>query len=36
VLKRLQDDGLLRIDRREVELVGRKPLEALAAPVLRD
>lgn len=36
VLKRLQDDGLLRIDRREVELVDRKPLETLAAPVLRD
>ncbi|MEO6065154.1 MAG: cyclic nucleotide-binding domain-containing protein [Lysobacterales bacterium] len=36
VLKRLQDDGMLRIDRREVELLDREPLEALAAPVLRD
>ncbi len=36
VLKRFQDDGLLRIDRREVELIGREPLEALAAPVLRN
>ena len=36
VLKRLQDDGLLRVDRREVELLDRKALEALAAPVLRD
>ncbi|MEO5836306.1 MAG: helix-turn-helix domain-containing protein [Thermomonas sp.] len=36
VLKRLQDEGLLRIDRREVELLDRNPLEALAASVLRD
>lgn len=36
VLKRLQDDGLLHIDRREVELLARAPLEALAAPVLRE
>jgi len=35
VLKRFQDDGLLRVDRRELELVGRAQLEALAAPVLR-
>ena len=35
VLKRFQDDGLLKVDRREVELVERNKLEALAAPVLR-
>jgi CRP/FNR family transcriptional regulator len=35
VLKRFQDDGLLKVDRRELELVGRTQLEALAAPVLR-
>jgi len=35
VLKRFQDDGLLKVDRRELELVGRAQLEALAAPVLR-
>ena len=36
VLRRFQADGLLRVDRREVELVDRVQLEALAAPVLRD
>jgi len=36
VLKRFQQDGLLAVDRREVELVGREALEALAAPILRD
>src|SRR3546814_13886280 len=35
VLKRFQEDGLLQVDRRELELVGRDRLEALAAPVLR-
>ena len=35
VLKRFQDDGLLQVDRRELELVDRERLEALAAPVLR-
>ncbi len=35
VLRRFQADGLLRVDRREVELVDRVQLEALAAPVLR-
>ena len=35
VLKRFQDDGLLKVERRELELVGREQLEALAAPVLR-
>lgn len=35
VLKRFQDDGLLKVDRRELELVGRGQLEALAEPILR-
>ncbi|MDR6840039.1 helix-turn-helix domain-containing protein [Pseudoxanthomonas sacheonensis] len=35
VLKRFQDDGLLQVDRRELELLDRKQLEALAASVLR-
>lgn len=35
VLRRFQDDSLLSIDRREVELIDRCRLEALAAPVLR-
>ena len=35
VLRRFQTDGLLRVDRREVELAGRAQLEDLAAPVLR-
>ena len=36
VLKRFQDDGLLKVDRRELDLVGRAQLEELAAPVLRN
>ncbi len=36
VLRRFQQDGLLAVDRREVELSDRPALEALAAPVLRD
>lgn len=36
VLRRFQQDGLLVVDRRELELVGREQLEALASPVLRD
>ena len=36
VLKRFQDDGLLKVDRRELELVDRGKLEAMAAPVLRN
>lgn len=36
VLKRFQDEGLVKVDRRELELVGREQLEALAAPVLRN
>ena len=36
VLKRFQDEGLLRVDRREVrDCCGRERLEALAAPILR-
>ena len=35
VLRRFQADGLLRVDRRELELVDRAQLETLAAPVLR-
>ena len=35
VLRRFQRDGLVQVDRREVELLGREPLEALAAPILR-
>jgi CRP/FNR family transcriptional regulator len=34
VLKRFQDDGLLRVDRRELEVLDRARMEALAAPVL--
>ncbi len=36
VLRRFQDDGLLRVERREVELLDRPRLEALALAVLRD
>lgn len=35
VLKRFQDDGLLRVERREVELLDRTRIEALAQPILR-
>jgi CRP/FNR family transcriptional regulator len=35
VLKRFQDDELLAVDRREVELLDVARLEALAAPILR-
>jgi len=35
VLRRFQEDGLLRVERREVDLVGREQLDALAAPILR-
>ena len=35
VLKRFQDEGLLRVDRREVELTGRERLRELAATILR-
>ena len=36
VLRRFQRDGLVSVDRREVELLVREPLEALAAPILRE
>jgi CRP/FNR family transcriptional regulator len=36
VLRRFQQDGLLGVDRRELELLDRPALETLAAPVLRD
>lgn len=35
VLKRFQQDGLLSVDRRELELTSRESLEQLAGPVLR-
>lgn len=35
VLKRFQEEGLLRVERREVELVGMARLEAIAVLVLR-
>ena len=35
VLRRFQKDGLLVVDRRDVELIGREQLEDLAGPVLR-
>ena len=34
VLKRFQDEGLLGVDRRELEILDRKRIEALASPVL--
>jgi CRP/FNR family transcriptional regulator, anaerobic regulatory protein len=36
VLRRFQDEGLLRVERREVELMDEQRLLALAKPVLRD
>lgn len=36
VLKHFQDDGVVCVDRREVELLDRERLEALAAAALRD
>jgi len=35
VLKRFQDEGLLAVDRRDIELLDMARLEALAAPILR-
>ena len=35
VLRRFQTEGLLKVARRDVELVGREALETLAGPVLR-
>ena len=36
VLRRMQDDGVLAVERREVELLDPARLETLAAPILRD
>ncbi len=36
VLRRMQNDGLLVVDRREVELLDHARLETLAAPILRE
>lgn len=36
VLRRMQDDGVLAVDRREVELLDSDRIETLAAPILRD
>lgn len=36
VLRRMQNDGLLTVDRREVELLASERLEVLAAPILRE
>lgn len=36
VLKRFQQDGLVNVERREVELADRPALDALAAPILRE
>ena len=36
VLRRMQDDGVLAVDRREVELLDAARLETLSAPILRD
>jgi CRP/FNR family transcriptional regulator len=36
VLRRFQEDGLLRVERRELEILRRDALEELAAPILRE
>ncbi|HZX80287.1 MAG TPA: helix-turn-helix domain-containing protein, partial [Lysobacter sp.] len=36
VLKRFQQQALLKVERRDLQLLDRPALEALAAPVLRD
>ena len=36
VLRRFQEDRVLQVDRRELELLDRNALEALAGPILRD
>jgi CRP/FNR family transcriptional regulator len=36
VLRRFQDEGLLRVERRDIELLQRPQLEALAKNVLRE
>lgn len=35
-LRRLQDDGLIRVERRDIELLDRPRLESLARSILRD
>ncbi len=35
VLKRFQDEGVIQVDRRELELLDRPKLEAMAGAVLR-
>ncbi|HEX5766383.1 MAG TPA: helix-turn-helix domain-containing protein, partial [Woeseiaceae bacterium] len=34
--RRLQDDGLIRVDRRDIELIDRPALESRARTILRD
>jgi CRP/FNR family transcriptional regulator len=36
VFKRFQQDGLLRVDRRDIALADPDALDALAGPILRD
>ena len=36
VLRRMQDDGLLAVERRDVCLLDRERIEALSAPILRE
>ena len=36
VLRRMQDDGLIAVDRREVQLLQRSRLDEMASAVLRD
>ena len=36
VLRRMQDDGLLAVERRDVCLLDRARIEALSAPILRE
>ena len=36
VLRRLDEDGIVRVERRDVELLDPDALHRLAAPVLRD
>lgn len=36
VLRRMQDDGLIAVDRREVQILQRERLEEMAAAILRD
>jgi len=36
VVRRFQDEGLLRVDRREFEILDLRRLQQLALPVLRE